>query len=64
VPGAIRPAKSIRVRWLCWRAKASRPRAIAANPGTEAFFALPLAELQNDRTRLKTELDRIGSLLP
>ncbi|HRD67016.1 MAG TPA: arsenate reductase ArsC [Candidatus Competibacter sp.] len=30
----------------------------------EAFFALPLAELQNDRTRLKTELDRIGSLLP
>ena len=30
----------------------------------EAFFALPLAELQNDRDRLKTELDRIGTLLP
>ncbi|MDS4042595.1 MAG: arsenate reductase ArsC [Candidatus Competibacter sp.] len=30
----------------------------------EAFFALPLAELQNDRARLKTELDRIGLLLP
>ncbi len=28
----------------------------------EAFFALPLADLQNDRTRLKAELDRIGSL--
>ena len=30
----------------------------------EAFFALPLAELQRDRTRLKMELDRIGTLLP
>ncbi len=30
----------------------------------EAFFALPLAELQNDRARLKAELDRIGLLLP
>lgn len=30
----------------------------------EAFLALPLADLQKDRTRLKTELDRIGSLLP
>jgi len=30
----------------------------------EAFFALALAELQKDRTRVKTELDRIGSLLP
>ena len=28
----------------------------------EAFFALPLAELQRDRARLKAELDRIGSL--
>ena len=28
----------------------------------EAFFALPLAELKNDRARLKTELDRIGNL--
>jgi arsenate reductase len=28
----------------------------------EAFFALPLAELQQDRARLKAELDRIGSL--
>ena len=28
----------------------------------EAFFALPLAELQRDRTRLKVELDRIGTL--
>ncbi|HEU5435056.1 MAG TPA: arsenate reductase ArsC [Telluria sp.] len=28
----------------------------------EAFFALPLAELKNDRVRLKTELDRIGNL--
>jgi len=26
----------------------------------EAFFALPLAELQNDPVRLKAELDRIG----
>lgn len=30
----------------------------------EAFLALPLAELQQDRARLKAELDRIGSLLP
>ena len=30
----------------------------------EAFFALPLTELQNDRARLKGELDRIGVLLP
>ena len=30
----------------------------------EAFFALPLAELQRDRTRLKAEMDRIGTLLP
>ena len=30
----------------------------------ETFFALPLAELQNDPTRLKAELDRIGTLLP
>jgi arsenate reductase len=30
----------------------------------EAFLALPLAELQNDRTRLKAEMDRIGTLLP
>jgi arsenate reductase len=30
----------------------------------EAFFALPLVELQRDRTRLKVELDRIGTLLP
>ena len=30
----------------------------------EAFLALPLNELKNDRARLKAELDRIGSLLP
>ncbi|NHR08457.1 arsenate reductase ArsC [Chromobacterium haemolyticum] len=30
----------------------------------EAFLALPLAELQQDRARLKAELDRIGALLP
>lgn len=30
----------------------------------ETFFALPLTELQNDRARLKSELDRIGTLLP
>lgn len=30
----------------------------------EAFLALPLAELQNDRPRFKSELDRIGTLLP
>jgi len=29
----------------------------------EAFLALPLIELQHDKTRLKTELDRIGTLL-
>ncbi len=28
----------------------------------EAFFALPLAELAQDRVRLKAELDRIGTL--
>ncbi|MDD5463083.1 MAG: arsenate reductase ArsC [Methylococcales bacterium] len=30
----------------------------------EQFLALPLDELENDRDRLKTELDRIGTLLP
>ncbi len=30
----------------------------------EAFLALPLADLKNDPTRLKTELDRIGDLFP
>lgn len=30
----------------------------------ETFLALPLNELQNDRERLKAELDRIGTLLP
>jgi arsenate reductase len=30
----------------------------------EAFLALPLAELQHDRARLKAELDRVGVLLP
>lgn len=30
----------------------------------EAFLALPLDELVADRGRLKSELDRIGSLLP
>ena len=30
----------------------------------EAFLALPLAELRQDPTRLKAELDRIGGLLP
>ncbi len=30
----------------------------------ERFLALPLHELQNDRERLKAELDRIGTLLP
>ncbi len=30
----------------------------------EAFLALPLEKLQHDRARLKTELDRIGELLP
>ena len=30
--------------------------------GIEAFMALPLADLQRDRARLKTELDRIGRM--
>ena len=30
----------------------------------QAFLALPLDELKRDRTRLKAELDRIGTLLP
>ena len=30
----------------------------------EQFLSLPLNELQNDRDRLKAELDRIGTLLP
>ncbi len=30
----------------------------------EAFLALPLADLQSDPVRLKTQLDHIGSLLP
>jgi arsenate reductase len=30
----------------------------------EQFLALPLGELQNDRERLKAELDRISTLLP
>lgn len=30
----------------------------------EAFLALPLDELKEDRARLKAELDRIGTLLP
>jgi arsenate reductase len=30
----------------------------------EAFLALPLDDLKGDKTRLKAELDRIGSLLP
>lgn len=30
----------------------------------EAFLALPLSELAADRARMKTELDRIGTLLP
>jgi len=29
----------------------------------EAFLALPLAELQHDRARLKAELDRVGALM-
>jgi arsenate reductase len=28
----------------------------------EAFLALPLDELKNDRARMKAELDRIGGL--
>ena len=30
----------------------------------EAFLALPLDELKNDRARMKAELDRVGTLLP
>jgi len=30
----------------------------------EAFLALPLADLRNDPGRLKTELDRVGTLMP
>ncbi|NTW74906.1 MAG: arsenate reductase ArsC, partial [Chlorobiaceae bacterium] len=30
----------------------------------EAFFALPLEALKDDRQQLKRELDRIGNLLP
>ena len=30
----------------------------------EAFLALPLDELNNDRTHLKAELDRVGRLCP
>ena len=30
----------------------------------EAFFALPLEQIQHDRVRLKVELDRIGMLQP
>jgi arsenate reductase len=30
----------------------------------EQFLALPLNELQNNRERLKAELDRISTLLP
>ena len=30
----------------------------------EAFLALPLADLAEDRARLKAELDRMGTLLP
>ena len=30
----------------------------------EAFFALPLTDLQRDRARFKAELDRIGTLVP
>jgi arsenate reductase len=29
----------------------------------EAFLALPLTELVNDKVRLKVELDKIGSIL-
>ena len=31
---------------------------------TEAFLALPLEELNSDKTAFKAELDRIGTLLP
>jgi arsenate reductase len=30
----------------------------------EAFLALPLDDLQQDKAQLKAQLDRIGSLLP
>jgi arsenate reductase len=30
----------------------------------EAFLALPLDQLQNDKTQLKAELDRLGNLMP
>lgn len=30
----------------------------------EAFLALPLAELQNDKDKLKAELDHIGTIFP
>jgi arsenate reductase len=30
----------------------------------EAFLALPLGELKNDKPRMKAEMDRIGTLLP
>ena len=30
----------------------------------EAFLALPLDELKEDRARMKSELDRVGALLP
>ena len=30
----------------------------------EAFLALPLDELKNDKARMKVEMDRIGALLP
>ncbi len=30
----------------------------------EAFLSLPLDELKSDRARLKSELDRIGTLIP
>jgi protein-tyrosine-phosphatase len=30
----------------------------------EAFLALPIADLKHDRTRLKSELDRIGATVP
>jgi arsenate reductase len=31
---------------------------------SEAFLALPLDELKNDKPRMKAEMDRIGTLLP
>jgi arsenate reductase (thioredoxin) len=31
---------------------------------SEAFLALPLDELKNDKARMKAEMDRIGTLLP